>query len=91
MTEVNIIAEKCDPKAADNKKLPYTAYLITYKVEGKVTYDIAICQREVDLFDHYYDKYKKDFVGFRQSAGIANPKLWNNKQLPPPEKPQKKK
>ena len=88
MTDIQIIAEKCDPKAADNKKLPYTAYLVEYKIDGKTTYDIAIAQRAVDLFDHYYDKYKKNFVKFTQSQGIANPKLWNNKQqpLPPPKK-----
>ena len=55
MTDIQIIAEKCDPKAANNKKLPYTAYLVEYMVDGKKTYDIAIAQRAVDLFDHYYD------------------------------------
>ena len=91
MTDIQIIAEKCDPKAANNKKLPYTAYLVEYMVDGKKTYDIAIAQRAVYLFDHYYDKYKKYFVKFTQSEGIANPKLWNNKKqpLPPPEKKKK--
>lgn len=88
--DVQIIAEKCDPQAANNKKLPYTAYLVEYIVDGKTTYDITIAYRAVDLFDHYYDKYKKNFVKFTQSQGIANPKLWNNK-LPPPTPPQKKK
>ena len=91
MTDIQIIAEKCDPKAANNKKLPYTAYLVEYMVDGKKTYDIAIAQRAVDLFDHYYDKYKKNFVKFTQTEGIANPTLWNNKKqpLPPPEKKKK--
>tara|TARA_Y100001970_G_scaffold131467_1_gene162197 strand:- start:10924 stop:11193 length:270 start_codon:yes stop_codon:yes gene_type:complete len=85
---VKIIAEKCDKAAGDNKKLPYTAYLVEYKIDNKITYDIAIADKAADLFDHYYDKYKKNFVGFKQAGGIANPKLWNNKQkpLPPPKK-----
>ena len=73
---VTIIAEKCDPKAADDKKLPNNAYLIQYEVEGKVVHDIAMSQKAVDIFDHYYDKYKKNFVTFKQAGGIANPKTW---------------
>ena len=86
---VKIIAEKCDKAAADNKKLPYSAYLVEYKIDDKITYDIAIANKAVDLFDHYYDKYKKNFIGFKQAGGIANPKLWNNKQAPPPQPPKK--
>ena len=86
---VKIIAEKCDKAAGDNKKLPYTAYLVEYKIDNKITYDIAIADKAADLFDHYYDKYKKNFVGFKQAGGLANPKLWNNKQAPPPQPPKK--
>ena len=75
---VTVIAEKCDPKAAEDKSLPYTAYLIQYEHEGKIEHDIAMGQKAVDIFDHYYDKFKKDFVRLFQSEGRANPKLWNN-------------
>jgi len=87
---MKIIAERCDKAAGDNKKLPYTAYLVEYKLEDKITYDIAIADSSVHLFDHYYDKYKKNFIGFKQAGGLANPKLWNNKQAPPPPKKSKK-
>ena len=85
---MKIIAEGCDKAAAANKQLPYTAYLVEYKKDDKITYDIAIANKAVDLFDHYYDKYKKNFIGFKQAGGLANPKLSNNKQkpLPPPKK-----
>ena len=86
---MKIIAERCDKAAGDNKKLPYTAYLVEYKLEDKITYDIAIADSSVHLFDHYYDKYKKNFIGFKQAGGLANPKLWNNKQAPPPQPPKK--
>ena len=81
------IAEKCDPKAADDKTLPYTAYLIQYEHEGKVEHDIAMGQKAVDIFDHYYDKYKKGFKWLRQSGGTQKPNLWNNK---PPQRKKKK-
>lgn len=87
---VTVLHEKCDLKVADNKELPYSAYIIQYEHEGTIHHDIALGDKGVDIFDHYYDKYKKNFVKFTQSQGIANPKLWNNK-LPPPTPPEKKK
>ena len=84
---VTVIAEKCDPKAAEDKTLPYTAYLIQYEHEGKVQHDIAMGQKAVDIFDHYYDKYKKGFKWLRQSGGTQKPNLWNNQ---PPKRKKKK-
>ena len=75
---MKVIKENCDPKDAQDKSLPYTAYLVEYKVDGKERYDISIAQKAVDLFDYYYDLYKKDFVKFTQSEGRINPKLWND-------------
>ena len=98
---VTVIAEKCDPKAAEDKSLPYTAYLIQYEHEGKVQHDIAMGQKAVDIFDHYYDKYKKGFKWLKQAGGTQKPNLWNNKpqqrkkrkkpsaQPPPPPQPPK--
>ena len=85
---MKVIQEKCDPKLAEDRKLPYTAYLIEYKVEGKATYDIAMGDSQVEIFDTYYDKYKKDFVGFKQTEGRQRPNLWN--QQAPVRKKRKK-
>ena len=49
---VTVLHEKCEPDAAKDRKLPNTAYLVEYKLEGKTTYDIAISQKAVELFDH---------------------------------------
>ena len=73
---MKIIDENCDPKVAEDPKLPYTAYLIQYADKEVVKYDLSIGYSKVELFDHYYDKYKKDFVTFKQAGGIANPKTW---------------
>ena len=81
--KLRIIHEKCDPKLAENPKLPYTAYLVEYEEDGKTCYDITLCQKAVEMFDHYYDKYKTGLKGWKQTAGILNPKLWN------PEEPKK--
>jgi len=74
---VVVLHEDCDPVEADDRTLPYTAYLVSYLKEGKVTYDVTICNKRVDLFDHYYDKYKGDFIRFDQTEGRVSPKLWN--------------
>ena len=87
-TFMRVIHEKCDPKAAEDKQLPYTAYLIQYEVEGKVEHDIAMGVGQVELFDHYYDKYKKGLKWLKQTQGTVRPNLWN--QAAPKRKKRKK-
>ena len=79
---MKILHEKCDPKLADDRNLPYTAFLVQYELEGKAAYDIAISSKAAEIFDHYYDKYKTGLKGWKQTAGQVNPKQWN----PEPEK-----
>ena len=44
---MKVLHEKCDPKLAESKKLPYTAYLVEYvdkeNGEDKTFYDITTC------------------------------------------------
>ena len=87
---MKIIHEKCDPKLAQDKKLPYTAYLIQYEVEGKVEHDIAMGDSQVELFDHYYDNYKKGFKWLKQSEGRQKPNMWNDAPPAPKRKKRKK-
>ena len=84
---MKIVHENCDLDKCNNIKLPNTAYVVTYKVDGKECNDITISQKKVDIFDHYYDKYKKGFVTMNQTEGRANPKLYGNK---PPETKRRK-
>ena len=102
---MKILHENCDPKLAEDPKLPYTAYLIQYADKEVVKYDLSIGNSKVELFDHYYDKYK-NVMNMIQTNGKVNPKLWKQpkqslqkpsqpKQPPqskqPPQNPQKKK
>ena len=90
MKGVRVLKEKCTPDAANDKSLPYSAYLVEYKVDDKLCFDIAMSGKAVDLFDYYYDLYKKNFIRFTQSAGIVNPKLWNDPTQPKKGKRNKK-
>ena len=89
-----VIHEDCDPNLAKDTKLPYSAYLVEYMREGRIAYDIVNSNSAVELFDEYYDKYKKDFKNMKQTEGRVNPTLWNNttptKQAKPPKKGKKK-
>ena len=75
---IRVLHEKCDKKLADNPKLPYNAYLIEYKEGEEHFFDIAIGDKAVDLFDHYYDKSSK-FVNLVQAKGLVNPRNWVEK------------
>ena len=86
MKGVKILKEKCTVDDAKDKSLPYTAYLVEYKVDDKPAYDIALASKAADLFDHYYDLYKKRFVKFTQTEGRVSPKLWKNPNDPKPKK-----
>jgi len=87
---LKILYEKCDPKKAEDRGLPYTAFLVQYELEGKAAYDIAVSTKAVEIFDHYYDKYKKDFRRFDATSGTVDPRKWNDpttqKQPAPPKK-----
>ena len=77
--KIKFIHEDCDPSLADDRSLPCTAYLVEYKKDDVSHYDIVMSGKRVDIFDHYRDKYRHDFVTMNQTEGRSNPKLWGNK------------
>jgi len=81
---ISTLAENCNPQEDNNSKLPYTAYLVSYKVDEEIRYDLAMGDKQVDVFDAYYDKYKKDLISMEQSEGRVAPNRWNI--APPPAK-----
>ena len=84
---MNIIHRDCDPSLAQDRSLPYTAYLVEYLQDGMTHFDIVVSSKRVEIFDHYWDLYRHDLISMTQSEGRVNPKLWGNK---PPENKKKK-
>lgn len=79
MGTIKIIHQDCDPSLSEDKSLPYTAYMVEY-VQGETShYDIVMSNKRVDIFDHYWDKYRHDFVTMNQTGGRTNPKLYGYK------------
>ena len=90
---MNILLTECNHDIAQDKKLPYNAYLVCYMGEDKVIkHDIAMSGTATELFDTYYDKYKKGFQWLKQTEGRVTPALWKSKNEPePPKKKVRKK
>ena len=85
---LKFLHQDCTPDMADNRELPYTAYLVTYEVDGEIKYDIVQCDKKVDIFDYYWDRYREGLKTFAQTEGRVNPKLYGN--APPQEKKKKR-
>ena len=81
-SKIKILHQDCDPTIAQDKTLPQTAYLVEYLVDGMTKFDLVIGAKKVDIFDYYYDNYKKDLLDINQSAGTSNPKLWGGSSTP---------
>lgn len=83
---LKIIKPNCDPSDAQDKSLPYNAYLVTYETDDETRYDLVLCNKKVEIFDYYWDRYREGLITFVQSEGRVNPKLYD-----PNPKPKKKK
>lgn len=76
---IKVIHTDCDPSLAEDRSLPNNAYLIEYVQDEITHFDIVMASKQVDIFNEYYDKYRKDFLGMKQAEGRTNPKLWGIK------------
>lgn len=75
---MQILHQNCKIELSKDRTLPYNTYLVTYELDGEIAYDIVICNKKVEIFDHYWDKYREGLKGFKQTEGRVNPKLWGN-------------
>ena len=88
---MKILKQDCKRDEAQDKTLPYTCYLIIYKVDDVEKYDIAMGSKQSEIFDYYYDLYKKNFVTMLQAEGRVAPNMWNDpKEAKKPRKGRKK-
>jgi hypothetical protein len=72
-----VLHSDCDPTLAQDRSLPYTAFLVEYAQDGMTKFDIVTAAKQVDIFDDYWDKYRHDFRTMTQTEGRVNPKLWS--------------
>ena len=87
---IRVLHEKCEKDKADDKKLPSDSFLVTYKVEEEVKYDVTRAGSQLELFDHYYDTYK-NVQGIAWTNGIVSPRTFEAEKAPTPPKKRKRK
>jgi len=83
-----VLLENTTLEKAKNKKFPSDTFLVWYNVDGKELLDVARSYKRVNIFDMYYDKYKKDLKRIEWGYGTINPTMWGYKQ---PDKKKKRK
>ena len=88
---IRVLHEKCEKDKAEDKKLPSDSYLVTYKVEEDLKYDVTRAGSQLELFDHYYDTYK-NVQGIAWTKGIVRPRTFegSTQQTKSPTKRKKK-
>ena len=78
---MRILQSNCQKESSTDKTLPLDSYLVTYKVDDEIIYDIVQSSSCVEIFDHYYDTYGKDSIlKYEWTKGTVNPKLYNYKK-----------
>jgi len=88
---IQVLHEKCEIGKAEDKKLPSDSYLVSYKVEDELKYDVTRAGTQLELFDHYYDTYK-NVQGISWTKGIVSPRTFESIGKPvPPKKKRKRK
>ena len=73
---ITIYNADCAKSAANDKSLPTSAYLVTYKIDAQTKYDIVMAQKCVNIFDFYWDHLRSDLISIALTQGTVNPKMW---------------
>ena len=76
----HVLLENTTLEKAKNKKFPSDTFLVWYNVDGKELLDVTRSAKQANVFDMYYDKYKKDLKRIEWGYGTVNPTLWGYKQ-----------
>ena len=75
---MRILHQNCDPELANDRSLPYTAYIVTYEIDGAIAHDIVIVNKKTEIFDYYWDRYRGGLKSFKQTEGRVNPRVWGS-------------
>lgn len=69
------------------KEAPNDARIVKYEVDGQICYDLTRANKQVDIFDMYWDKFREGIKSIEFGHGRISPKLWGYKS---PEKKKRK-
>lgn len=83
-----ILHKDCSPELKKNKELPLDSYLVSYRVNDELKYDIVRSGATVAIFDHYYDEYR-NVISIVWTDGRINPKVYGYTSKIPDQKKRK--
>ena len=83
-----ILLERTTLQQANDKSLPRDAFNVWYNVDGNELLDVTRSGKQANVFDMYYDKYKKNLKRIEYGFGTINPTQWGYK---PTEKKKRRK
>lgn len=75
---MKIFCTDCDLTIHNTRDLPYNTYVVEYVDEDRIKYDIVQVNKQVEIFNHYWDNYREGLKKWWQSEGRINPKLWDS-------------
>ena len=71
-----IMVENGTWEQVSTNECPNDARIVTYEVDGEVRYDLTRSAKAVNIFDMYWDKFRKGLKGIQYGNGRVSPKLW---------------
>ena len=75
---LNFIHKECDRTLAQDRSLTYTSFIIEYSQDGITNFDIVASSKQSEIFDYYWDLYKKDLINMSATEGRVNPRTWQD-------------
>ena len=83
-----IIYENATEEQQKDKNIPSDSKLVRYQTDNKIHVDVCRSNKQVNIFDYYYDKYgPKSILEISFAYGNIRPNLWG---YTPPEKKKRK-
>tara|TARA_B100000214_G_C23846516_1_gene571308 strand:+ start:195 stop:509 length:315 start_codon:yes stop_codon:yes gene_type:complete len=78
--DCEVLLQKTTLEAANDKSFPTDAKLVYYEVEGQTFIDLTRSQKNVNIFDLYFDTYGKTAVKkIDFGYGTVAPSRWGYK------------
>ena len=70
-----ILIDNGNLNQVSTRDAPNDAKIVEYEFQGKTCYDLTRSQKDVNIFDMYYDKFGA-VKAIKFGYGTHNPKLW---------------
>lgn len=71
-----VLKQNCTIEETKDTNVPTDAFIVSYKINDIVHYDLTRSSKMVSIFDMYYDNIAGVICSIRWGYGTINPKNW---------------